>query len=266
MIKAIKYCSIVTMLFVILGCKQELIGDMKLKEAFTPEVAEFVDAVLKDDFQKADEVLKGNININAIGKDGITPLLWLLAEEHAKDLEAVEFMLKHGADPNYIDPNRQVSAMYFASGGDKPEFLELLIKYGGDVNQIAKDDDSMLMVAASQGRKVNVDILLNNGADITAKNRFNHTVATRSLHTGDYQLVSYLLKQYNFNTDLQGLARLVEGIVASEDNQLMKEKVIDLLKQRGAEFPASGRLKKYIESRSVTEEEKWEMIYGRVKY
>ena len=265
MMKTIKYYSVATMLFVVLGCKQELIGDMKLKEAFAPEVVEFVDAVLKDDFQKADEILQGNVNINAIGKDGITPLLWLLAEEHAKDLEAVEFMLKQGADPNYIDPNRQVSAMYFASGGNKPEFLELLIKYGGDVNQIAKDDKSMLMVASSQGRIENINMLVNHGADMSWKNRFDESAASICLIQGRFDLTVFFLEK-GFNGDLDALASYVEGIVANDEMQTYKEKAIDMLRDKKVKFPASLALQQYLEKNSVSEEKMWDMIYGRVKY
>ncbi|UAA38394.1 ankyrin repeat domain-containing protein [Paraneptunicella aestuarii] len=265
MIKTVRYCVIVAMFLAVIGCKEELIGGMKLEEAFVPNVAEFVDAVLDSDYNRADKLLHDGVDINAVGKEGITPFLWLLAEEHAKDLEAIEYMLKKGANPNYIDPDRQVSAMYFAAGGNKPEFLELLIKYGGDVNQIGNDDKSMLMVAAEQGRLDNIKTLLEYGAKMEYQNRLRHTAATMCITPGRFDLVVYLL-EHGFSTDLQGLGMLSETVIVDTEMQPYKEQTIDILRSKGVKFPASGRLKRYLEKHPASESEVWDMVYGRVQY
>ncbi|MCX4191488.1 ankyrin repeat domain-containing protein [Methylophaga sp. OBS1] len=238
---------------------------MTLNEVFSPEVSRFVDAVIDNDYQRADKLLKAGVDINAVGKEGITPLFWLISEEHANDLTAIEFMLKNGADPNYQDPEREVSAMWLASGGNKPEFLKLLIRYGGDVNQIGRRDESMLMVASGQGRLENIQILLDNGADMTWSNRFGETAASMCLTPGRFDLTVFFLEQ-GFDGDLQTLAAYVEGAMANAEMQPYKEKAIDILREKGAEFPASGRLKRHLAKHPATEAEIEGMIYGRVMY
>lgn len=265
MLKNIKYYLFTIMLTITVGCKANLVGGMTLNEAFSPEVGQFVDAVIDSDYQRAHKLLKAGVDINAVGKEGITPLFWLIAEEHADDLTAIEYMLKNGADPNYQDPKRKISAMWGASGGNKPEFLKLLIRYGGDVNQIGRDDKSMLMVASSQGQLENIQILLDNGADMVWDNRFGRSAASACLTQGRFDLTVFFLEQ-GFDGDLQTLAAYVEGRVANEEMQPYKEKAIDMLKARGAEFPASLYLKQHLEENPATETEIEDMIYGRVMY
>jgi ankyrin repeat protein len=264
MINICRYCLVVLIL-TSSGCKADEIGGITLNEAFSHEVGEFVDAVIDGDYQQADKLLNAGVDINTVGKEGITPLFWLIAEEHADDLTAIEYMLKNGADPNYQDPQREISAMWFASGGNKPEFLKLLIRYGGDVNQIGRRDESMLMVASGQGRLENIQILLDNGADMAWDNRFDMSAASTCLTLGRFDLTVFFLEQ-GFDGDLQTLAAYVEGRVANEDMQPYKEKAIDILREKGAEFPASGRLKRHLEKHEATEAEIRDMVYGRIMY
>lgn len=264
MLRIMKYCFVIAILLTAMACKSNVIGGMTLDEAFSPQVAQFVDAVRESDYQHADKLLKSGVNINAVGKEGITPLFWLIADGYADNLTAMEYMLKNGADPNYMDPKRKVSAMWFASGGNKPEFLKLLIRYGGDVNQVA-DDESMLMLASKEGRLQNINILLAHGANIDWSNSLGESAASTCLVPGRFDLTVFFL-EHGFKGNLQELADYVESVVADEEMQPYKEKAIDMLRARGAIFPASGRLKRYLKKHPASEEQIRDMVYGRVEY
>jgi len=68
-------------------------------------------------------LLKGGADVNAIAKDGRTPLM--MASLYAQ----VELLLLAGADVNAIDKDRWTSLMWASKNGHK-DIVALLKKYG----------------------------------------------------------------------------------------------------------------------------------------
>ncbi|MDA8172793.1 MAG: PDZ domain-containing protein [Nitrospiraceae bacterium] len=111
---------------------------------------------------------------------------------------SVELLLKRKADPNARNNKGKLPLELCPQGPDPVEKAELLIKYGANVN--AKSSDGDLLV-------FNIDFfapelvaeLINNGADIYAKNKLGETVTEWIVedpvlnHRGD--VVSALLKR-----------------------------------------------------------------------
>lgn len=63
-------------------------------------VAELCDAIFDEDIGAMRRLISAGADVNAIGKQGVTPLYWAFHME--TNPEPFELLLKHGADPNVI--------------------------------------------------------------------------------------------------------------------------------------------------------------------
>lgn len=88
------------------------------------------------------------------------------------------------------------NALIYASTNDQSEAVELLLKKGADVNSIPPGFDyngTALHNAALQGHRSMVDLLLKHGADPTIKDgKVQGTAAGWAEHAGHHDLASYL--------------------------------------------------------------------------
>lgn len=225
-------------LMVTASCAETKVGGKNVQESFADQrVAALVAAVSAGNFDEADKAHKSGADINAVGVDGLSPLLWVMGT--TMNTSKIEFMLKKGADPNYRDNERQASAMSLAAGGDRPDILKLLLQYKGDPNLLGPRGETMMMIAVSQLRDKNLDLLLMHGANINQTDRHRETVANKATGYGRYDLVAKFLDA-DLNENLQELAKDVEitKVPPESAQQQWKEKVIEMLKARGAKFPA----------------------------
>ncbi len=217
---------------------ETVVAGKAVRDVFPDErVVNLVSRTSSADFAVAEQQLRNGADVNIIGADGLTPLLWVLGT--TRDVRKIEFLLKAGADPNYRDAKRQISPMYLAAGGSRPDILELLLKYKGNPNLEGPRGETLLMVAVSQFRDKNLDILIHHGADINQADRHRETVANKAASFGRYDLIARLL-ELGLTHDLQDLAKDVEitKVPAESEQQRWKNKVIDMLKARGVTFPA----------------------------
>lgn len=220
------------------GCSTSRIGKADLKGRFTdPRVVDLITAAADSNFSEVDTLLKAGVDINSTGVDGGSPLLWVMGT--TLDIYKIEYMLKAGANPNYRDEQSQVSPMYLAAGGNRPDILEVLLKNKGNPNLIGPRGNTLLMIAVAQFRDKNVDLLLKAGADLNFTDRHNETVANKATTYGRYDLIAQFLEQ-GLTHDLQDLAKDVEmtQVPAGSRQQQWKNKVIEMLKVRGVKFPA----------------------------
>lgn len=222
------------------GAIETRIGGMPVRQAFPDErVAKLVEATVRGDYAEADKQLKAGADVNYIGTDGLSPLLWVIYEGHrAHNYRGTQYLLKAGANPNYRDAKQKRSAMYYAAGGDSPELLELLLKHKGDPNLLGAFNEPLLHAAVGEQRKENIELLLKYGADINIL-RDGRTAADHAVALGQFDLVALFLEK-GLSYDLQGLAKGVESrhVPPNSDAQRWKDKVIALLKERGVKFPA----------------------------
>jgi len=214
-------------------------GGLTARQAFPDEkVGALVEAASRGDLKQVDALLQAGANINAVGVQGISPLIWVLA---AHNKQGVEHLLKAGADPNQNTMEKDESAMSLAAGGNDPEILEMLLKRGGNPNLTGPRDQAVLQIAAlySERRRENVRLLLKYGADINGHTEFGQTAAHKAVSAGDFELVAYLLEQ-GFNYKLQEFAKGVEirQVPRNSEQYQWKQKVIEMLKARGVKFPA----------------------------
>src|SRR5712692_3229535 len=216
-------------------------GGLTVREAFRDErVAHMVEAASRGDLGAVDAQIRAGADVNYMGTDGISPLLWVLVEgRHAHNLKGAEHLLKAGANPNYRDEKRKASAMALAAGGDSPQILELLLKYKGDPNLIGPRGEPLLHIAAGEFRKENIDLLLKHGADINMHESTGTTAAQTAVRLGRFDITAYLLEK-GLSYNLEGLAKSVEArrVPPNSEAQRWKDKVIEMLKERGVKFPA----------------------------
>lgn len=214
------------------------VGGRGVRDTFADErVASLVIAVSSGDYDNADKALKSGADVNAVGVEGVTPLLWVMGT--TLDVGKIEYLLKVGANPNYRDAKSMVSPMYLAAGGDRADILELLLKYKGNPNLAGSRGETLLMVSMAQFRDKNLELLLKSGANINLKDDAGSSVAAKATSYGRYDLVAKFL-ELGLDQDPQSLARTVESRVVppGSEQQRWKDKVIEMLKKRGAKFPA----------------------------
>ena len=214
------------------------VGGRSVRDTFADErVVSLVIAVSNGNYGEADKALKSGADVNAVGAEGLTPLLWVMGT--TLNVGKIEYLLKAGANPNYRDEKSLVSPMYLAAGGNRLDILEVLLKNKGNPSLTGPRGETLLMIAVTQSRDKNIDLLLMHGADINQAVRSRETVANKAVSGGRFDLVVRFLES-GLTHDLQYLARDVEirQVRADSEEQRWKDKVIEMLKARGAKFPA----------------------------
>lgn len=76
--------------------------------------------------------INGTLTNNA--GEALTPLMWASAGGR---IEAMYFLLAHGALPTFTDPQTGVTALHCAAMANQPEAVAVLMVYGADRNAAA---------------------------------------------------------------------------------------------------------------------------------
>jgi ankyrin repeat protein len=172
-----------------------------------------------------DQLLKAGAKVDDEDADGKTALLWAAT---GANLESIKILIAHGADINHrdksgktasqladesgantagaIDALLQRAATNTMDSGDRLGLvaaeesgdlskLQSLLAAGGDVN--ARDDagDTLLMIAAKQGRLPIVEMLIKNKADIeaTSLSYWHYTALAYACDIGNLGIIEALL-------------------------------------------------------------------------
>ena len=220
------------------SCVDGQVAGMTPEEAFTtPHTAEFVRAVMREDYDEADKLLRQGVNVNAEGGEGLTPLFWAMVAERNPDVEKLEYLLKAGANPNHQEPKYHGSAIYIAVDTNQPKLLKLFLKYGGNPSLVGRghfgEDWSLLSIAALNGQDEIIKILVAAGADVNWLDEQGFSAAFRAIGSGRYDLAAYLL-EHGLTAGLDKLERGAKGRVVSSNMQAWKDKVILMIQERRA--------------------------------
>jgi len=223
---------------------------LQLTAAHTAEPG-LIEAVKSDNNEKALLIISQSDDVNIVDIDGATPLHWAVRRDN---LVVLDQLLQAGADPDRANPYR-VTPLWLACTNRNTTIIERLLAAGADPNAVLVSNESVLMncvrtgaVSAvepliRQGAEVNwresdkgqtalmwsaasgypeiTRILIDHGADITARSKNGFTPLLFAASSGDIESVRMLLQagaNINESTPEHGNALLVAA--ASGHNAL----------------------------------------------
>ncbi|MBJ7224042.1 MULTISPECIES: ankyrin repeat domain-containing protein [unclassified Brenneria] len=215
---------------------------MQASELFEPPMVALLQSIRNGDEAAARQQLSQGLDLNIQGKEGITPLLWLVYETW--DKKAVRLALKLGADPNYKDGSGD-SIVNRVSGVRDPDWLRIVLDAGGDPNSIGRLDQPAIFSAINEERWADIKLLVERGADVNLEDGQKRNSAHYAAYLDLYDIVYWLIEQGADTTirDRTGsdLAWSVEDSLSIMSPQSPQYpwalKVKQLLQQRGVKFP-----------------------------
>lgn len=167
-----------------------------------PAVVEWCDAVVAQD-EGAFALKAGPEIAKAVGKDGMTPLLWAMMDQKPK---AVAALLEQGADPNLRIQRTIGSArdgvtegaapIHIAAGMHDTAYLKLLLEASADPNlQSAgtfKETPIYFAITHLDGIDQHLDLLLQHGAELDHQG--TTTPVMHAVSVGKYTTALLLLR------------------------------------------------------------------------
>lgn len=230
---------------VILGCLTACQAggrSMQASELFEPPMAALLQSIRNGDDAAARHQLSQGLNLNIQGKEGVTPLLWLIYE--TQDKKAVKLALKLGADPNYKDGYGD-STVNSVSGAKDPDWLRIMLDAGGDPNAIGHLGQPAIFSAIGEERWADIKLLIERGADINLEDGQKRNSALYAAYINKYEIVYWLIEQGakadTYSATDGSLAWRVHDSLSIMSPQSPQYpwalKVKQLLQQRGVNFP-----------------------------
>ncbi|WP_240630219.1 ankyrin repeat domain-containing protein [Brenneria alni] len=215
---------------------------MQASELFEPPMAALLQSIRNGDEAAARHRLSQGLDLNIQGKEGVTPLLWLIYE--TQDKEAVKLALKLGANPNYKDGFGD-SAVNSVSGAKDPDWLRMMLDSGGDPNAIGHLEQPALFSAINEERWADIKLLVERGADVNLTDGQKTTSAHYAAYLNQYE-ISYWLIEHGANVNTYSATGASLSWTVEESLSIMSPdsphykwalKVKQLLQQRGVKFP-----------------------------
>ncbi len=215
---------------------------MRASELFEPPVVALLESIQKGDESAARHQLSQGVNLNIQGKEGITPLLWLIYE--TKDKKAVTLALKLGVDPNYKDGFGD-SAVNSVAGAKDPDWLRIILDAGGDPNAIGRRGQPAIFSAIGEERWADIKLLVERGADLNLVDGSKVNSAHYAAYLNKYEVAYWLIEQgadSNIYDDTgSNLAFTVDDSLSimspKSPHYPWALKVKQLLLDRGVKFP-----------------------------
>jgi ankyrin repeat protein len=225
---------VVPILISVFGCNA-MSGEKSVDQVFRdPKVVALIKAANKGEIAEMDSLVRQGADPNSVGNEGQTPLVWAIASNNKTGIQK---LLELGADPNKKMTNDN-SATWLAAGRDDPKMLELLLQHRGDPNTVGAHDTTALEIAARQSLSKNIDLLVKYGANVNFANAVGDSAATWAASLGRFDLVGHLL-ELGYSNNLGHLAAMVQARHVPKDSeaQRLKDRVIDMLRARGVQYP-----------------------------
>lgn len=110
-------------------------------------------------------------DFNTFDNDGNTPLMFTVK---SGSREATEYVLKNGANCNYIN-NFGVSPMHIATRKNSETLVRVLLEYGADINIQDAYNQTPIFDAVQENNATMINYLYANGADINYHNKEGRT-------------------------------------------------------------------------------------------
>ena len=201
-----------------------------------PKVITLIKAAENGDKATIKAMVNAGANINTVGKEGLTPLIWSFLSHNYDGIRA---LLKNGADPNLVSLEDD-SALTLAAGSKDIKILEIVLQHGGNPNAYGQRGNTALLLAIHRRHWEHMRILLKYGADINKMDIHNSsTPAQTAASMGAYDQVYYMLEHGADHTitDRYGYTLAHTLNLPVGDASPWKKKVQKILESRGISFP-----------------------------
>ena len=151
------------------------------------------EAALRGDEQGIATALTEGANINAPGREGLTPLLVTLLHFRLAGFTALS---NHGADPNLPASNGE-SVISVAAILPDSAFLRIVLKHGGNRDFRNSQQRTPLILAIQRRRAENVRLLLEHDSDVNAADARGDTPLMHAFQglTPDIAIIRALLER-----------------------------------------------------------------------
>ncbi|XP_068637894.1 ankyrin repeat domain-containing protein, chloroplastic-like isoform X2 [Aristolochia californica] len=144
------------------------------------------------EFYLMDKLLKHNVDINAVDKDGLTALHRAII---CKKQAIANYLLRESANP-FVRDKEGATLMHYAVRAANIQTIKILILYNVDVNLPDEEGWTPLHLAVQTRRTDVLQLLLIKGADKTVKNWVGLTPLDLCLYSGrdmrTYELIKIL--------------------------------------------------------------------------
>lgn len=216
-----------------------VVGGKSVHQVFPDaRVANLAVAACDGDLPRIHAQLVAGADPNAIGFQGLSPLLWA---ERCENIAGMRALLQAGANPNYHTVGKGgFSAVFMAASVvDRPDLIRLLLEFGGDPNDVVNDSsDTSLGRALEAGVQSDdwtiFNMLLDAGADINREYAGTTIVEQAALLNQFDRVEDFLKRGYSHN--LPGLVKYVEGGNFEDIGKKQQDarlRVVALLRGRG---------------------------------
>jgi len=230
-----------SLLIVLAGVSIACIKDanaMNARDYFTsPVELALIDAAGAGDIRRLERLVVQGADVNARGRDGMTPAFWALVHLSKNGLS---FLLEHGADPNAQLTSDGNSAMSVSAMAADSWYLQEIIGHGGNVNLLNPiRRQTPIFDAMGAARDENVRMLIASHADLNAEDKLGLTPAMEAALHWRFDWV-YALLEAGADPTIRSPADITlltfirrVPITTASPHYPWKLKVVELLKERG---------------------------------
>ncbi len=169
----------------------------KAKDHFSGMTIDLAIAIEDEDEARIDSLIRQNANLNEVGKQYLTPLMWALMKRKPV---AFARLLYHKPDTGYISPpippsGNNLSVMWAAAICEDSYYLQKLLELGANPNVQGRNETSSLLVdAIMNDRLKNVELLIQYGVYLNRKGLGGQTPVNLAAVLDRFEIIESLLQ------------------------------------------------------------------------